>query len=150
MPRPANETDQNRQVADGLSRGRPGADGSVRVFRNNTGMGWQGRSARATRENLAELRAGLRPGDLVIRGPRPLHAGLERGGGDLIGWRSTLIQPAMVGEVVAVFASLEGKRHGEQLEPHQARWAEAVRAAGGLAGRFESLEEARAILRLPG
>jgi hypothetical protein len=133
-----------RGAQAGLSRG------PVRLYRNNVGMGWQGSSRRVGAEDLADCRAALRPGDLILRAPRPLHAGLDVGSGDLIGWKSQVVTPAMVGRTVAVFASLEAKRpRGGRIEPAQRTWRQLVTRAGGIAGVFRSTEEARAILESP-
>lgn len=60
--------------------------------------------------------------------------------GDLIGWRPRLITPDMVGDVVAVFVSIEAKAVGWRFRPNdkraaaQLRWAEMVVREGGEAG----------------
>ncbi len=65
---------------------------------------------------------------------------------DLIGWRTVLITPVMVGQRVAVFLSREVKApgwayRGTDRERAQAAWRDLVRAAGGDAefttGEFE-------------
>ena len=72
--------------------------------------------------------------------------GLAPGSADLIGWRSTVITPDMVGQRVAVFASIEVKAARGRLRPDQATWLAAVQQAGGIAGVARSPEEAAAIL----
>jgi hypothetical protein len=130
-----------RNVREQLSRG------NVRLFRNNVGMAWQGQTRRVSANDLAECRALLRPGDLIIRAPRPLHAGLDVGSGDLIGWRQQVITPDLVGSTIARFVSLEGKRsHGGRIATAQRTWRDLVAGAGGIAGVFRSVEEARGIL----
>jgi hypothetical protein len=121
--------------------------GNVRLFRNNVGMAWQGQTRRVTPNDLAECRAMLRPGDLIIRAPRPLHAGLDVGSGDLIGWRQQVITSDLVGTTVARFVSLEGKRpRGGRIATAQRTWRDLVASAGGIAGVFRSVAEARGIL----
>lgn len=121
--------------------------GPVRLFRNNVGTGWQGRISRVTPANLSECRSGLHPGDLIIRGPRPLHAGLDVGSGDLLGWRSEEIRPEHVGQRWARFLSLEAKRPGGgRMERNQRTWRELVIRSGGIAGTFRSVKEAQKIL----
>jgi len=122
--------------------------GPVRLFRNNVGTGWAGPSARVTPGNLAATRANLRPGDVVVRNSRPLHAGLATGSGDLIGWRSTLIQPHHLGETIAQFVSLELKAPRGRVSPEQRAWAETVAGHGGIAGVVRSVEEAEVMLGL--
>lgn len=102
----------------------------VRIFRNNCGMGWVGQAVRR------------RDGSVVIRNARPLHAGLFKGSGDLIGWTSHVIQPEDVGRRVAIFTSIEVKDGSGRPDEDQANWAEQVRAAGGIAGIARSEREA--------
>ena len=97
--------------------------GPVRLFRNNVGR-------------LPDPRTG-----------RLVTFGLAPGSADLIGWRSVTITPDMVGQTVAVFASVEVKSPGGRLRPDQATWLAAVQAAGGIAGIARSAEEAQQILR---
>jgi|688.fasta_scaffold05261_20 hypothetical protein len=124
--------------------------GNVRLFRNNVGMAWQGQTRRVTATDLAECRAMLRPGDLIIRAPRPLHAGLDVGSGDLIGWQRQVVTPDLVGSTIARFVSLEGKRtRGGRIATAQRTWRDLVVRSGGIAGVFRSTEEARAILEGP-
>lgn len=73
--------------------------------------------------------------------------GLIVGSGDLIGWKSVLITPEMVGTTMAQFLSIEVKRlRGGSKAEAQKTWARNVVAAGGLAGFARSTEEAEAIL----
>jgi len=60
---------------------------------------------------------------------------------DLIGWRPVVITPDMVGQTIAQFVSIETKRSewtpgqpSDKRYPAQRRWADMVRAEGGLAG----------------
>jgi hypothetical protein len=127
--------------------------GDTRLFRQNVGTGWAGggggrKATRVTPDNIHRLRAELRPGDVVVPFARPLHAGLQEGSGDLIGWESRLITPAMVGQRLAVFASVEVKAPEGRARAAQLNWAEQVRAAGGIAGFARSEAEARELFRL--
>ncbi len=133
-------------IRSALSRGK------IRLHRNNVGTGWAGgggkrRATRVTPDNIHRLRAELRPGDVVVPSARPLHAGLEEGSGDLIGWESRLITPAMVGQRLAVFASVEVKSATGRARAAQLNWAKQVRAAGGIAGFARSEAEARQLFR---
>lgn len=96
--------------------------GPVRLFRNNVGR-------------LPDPRTG-----------RLVTFGLAPGSADLIGWRTVEITPEMVGQQIAVFASLEVKSPRGRLRPDQAAWLAAVQAAGGIAGVARSAEEAQQIL----
>jgi hypothetical protein len=122
--------------------------GDVRLFRNNTGSAWAGPSTRVTPGNLATARASLRPGDVVVRAGRVLHAGLATGSGDLIGWRSQLIGPEHVGQTIAQFASVEIKAARGRVSPEQRQWAETVQQHGGIGAIVRSVEEAEEVLGL--
>lgn len=93
-----------------------------RLFRNNVGTGWTGKVTRKP------------DGSITIRNPRPLHAGLAVGSGDLIGWVPVEITPDMVGQTVAVFASVETKTLRGRVTQGQVAWAKAVARAGGRSG----------------
>ena len=78
---------------------------------------------------------------------RPVQFGLARGSADLIGWRSVVITPEMVGQRVAVFTSLEVKTTTGRLTPAQQAWLGTVHTAGGIAGVARSVRDAEEILR---
>jgi len=91
------------------------------LFRNNSGIGWVGEVVR------------LKSGDLLIKNPRPLHAGLCVGSSDLIGWRPILVGSEHLGTVVAQFVGVEVKTpKGRESKP-QATFRRVVTEAGGLA-----------------
>jgi hypothetical protein len=116
--------------------------GPVRLFRNNVGQGWVGKSERVTRP----AQVMVYPGDVVIRKARPLHAGLFEGSGDLIGWETREIRAEHVGQRWAVFVSLEAKEGTGRLSPAQRTWREQVAAAGGVAAEVRSVDDAQAAL----
>jgi len=99
-----------------------GREPSLRLFRNNTG-------------SLPDPRT-----------KRPVQFGLCKGSADLIGWKQVTITPDMVGQKVAVFASIEVKTPTGRLTPEQQTWLNAVQAAGGVAGIARSVEDAQRIL----
>ena len=68
--------------------------GQTRLFRNNTGT-------------------------LRDQHGRPVQFGLCKGSADLIGWRTITITPEMVGQQVAVFASIEVKTPTGKLRSEQ-------------------------------
>ena len=76
----------------------------------------------------------------------PVRYGLQPGSGDLIGWRTITITPEMVGQQVAVFASIEVKSATGRLRPEQRQWMEVVQNAGGIAGVARSVEDAQVLL----
>lgn len=110
------------------------SNGVTRLFRNNVGTAWQGEATQ------------LPNGDVLIRRAQRVKYGLQVGSGDLIGWRSVLITPEMVGQRAALFLSIEVKSATGAPTPEQERWALAVNLAGGRAGIVRSVEEAEAII----
>ena len=115
--------------------------GSVRLWRNNVGTGWAGQATKVTGGNRQAIAAGLRPGDVVIRQGRPLHAGLCVGSSDLIGYR--------VVDRVAQFVALEVKSANGRPTAQQLQFIDHINAVGGLAGIARSVDDAAAILQLP-
>jgi hypothetical protein len=97
--------------------------GPVRLMRNNTGV-------------------------LKDQNGRPVQFGLCKGSADLIGWRSVTVTPDMVGQRLAVFASVEVKTPAGRIRPEQQQWLDAVQAAGGIAGVARSVDDARKLLEL--
>ncbi len=110
----------------------------VIAFRQNTGMGWAGQAQKITHEKIVTLH----PGDVVIRGARPLHAGLCKGSSDLIGMKMVRITPSMVGHKLAVFVAVEVKAERGTLRTEQETFIRAVQKAGGIAGMARSEAEA--------
>lgn len=107
--------------------------GPLRLFRNNVGVGWVGKTVART------------GGTLTLKDARPLHSGLCPGSSDTIGWFSLDITPAMVGRRVAIFTSVEFKDRTQPTE-EQTRFIEAVRRSGGIAGIAHSTTEAQGII----
>lgn len=77
---------------------------------------------------------------------RPVQFGLARGSADLIGWRTVVVTPDMVGQRLAVFTSIEVKTPNGRLTPAQQAWLGAVRSAGGIAGVARSVGAALEIV----
>lgn len=75
--------------------------------------------------------------------------GLARGSADLIGWRTVVVTPDMVGKRLAVFTSIEVKTPRGRLTPEQHNWLHAVRAAGGIAGVARSVADAHHLVANP-
>ena len=115
-------------------------NGSTRLWRNNVGTGWAGQATKVTPGNLRSVAQALRPGDVVIRQGRPLHAGLCVGSSDLIGYR--------VVDRVAQFVALEVKSATGRPTAQQVQFLDHINAVGGLAGIARSVDDAAAILRL--
>ncbi len=110
-------------------------DHEIRIFRNNVGKGWQGKSSF------------LDDGSLLIQQPRRVHFGLCKGSSDLIGFRSMTITQKMVGQRVAVFSALEVKTERGKVSDEQNQFIDTVKGLGGLAGVARTLEDANWILR---
>ena len=113
--------------------------GDTRLWRNNVGTGWAGAATRVTAGNLSALAHTLRPGDVVVRNARPLHAGLCVGSSDLIGYRQ-------VGGL-AQFVALEVKSATGRPTPEQTRFLDHISSAGGCAAVVRSIDDAHAVLR---
>lgn len=95
------------------------ADAGMTLWRNNVAMTWTGKT-----ERLAD-------GSILIREPRPLHAGLCNGSSDLIGLRRMVITADQVGQEIAQFSAVEVKTKRGRLTANQARFLDFVRDAGG-------------------
>ena len=115
---------------------RLGISGKATMFRNNVGTAWIGDATK------------LKDGSVLIRNARRLHAGLCEGSSDLIGWRSLIITPEMVGERIAVFAALEVKSKTGRATAGQKNFCDRVIQAGGLAGIVKSLDDAKKALAI--
>lgn len=76
----------------------------------------------------------------------PIRMGLVPGSHDLIGWRSVVVTPDMVGTVVAIFSGIEVKNETGRLRPEQINFDRVLKEAGGLCGMARSPEDARRIL----
>lgn len=111
------ETDLQQRIRLAL-----GTHPELRIFRNQVG-------------SLPDPRTG-----------RLVQFGLARGSADLIGWRTLVITPEMVGQRIAVFTSLEIKTPAGRLAPAQRHWLHAVEGAGGIAGVARSVGDALAIV----
>lgn len=72
--------------------------------------------------------------------------GLCPGSSDLIGYKSIMVTPDMVGKRVAIFCALEGKGARYPATDAQKRYLALIRKAGGIAGIFRGVIEARHIL----
>lgn len=102
----------------------------IRLFNNPVGQAWLGKAYPGT------------TGAVVIKEAARVAFGLQKGSGDLIGWKSITVTPDMVGRKLAVFLSIETKASKGKVRPDQHNWAAQVRKAGGLAGIARSVEEA--------
>jgi hypothetical protein len=97
--------------------------GPVRLWRNNTGA-------------------------LVDQQGRFVRFGLCKGSSDLIGLRSVLVTPEMVGQRIAQFVALEIKAPQGVVSPEQQAFLRLVQQLGGVAAVCRSIQQAQAVLGL--
>lgn len=109
---------------------RLGSLPNIRIFRNNVGVGFQGR--------VIHEDAGI----ITLSGARRIRFGLHTGSGDLIGWKSTLITTDMVGKKIAQIVSIETKTKTGRPTDEQTNWRDQIISAGGIAGIVRSTDEA--------
>lgn len=102
---------------------------NVRMFRNNVGTGWIGKTSKT------------KSGALIIENARPLHSGLCVGSSDLIGWTSIEITDQMVGHKIAVFTALEIKTDTGKISKEQKNFIEMVHKFGGIASVLRSVDD---------
>jgi hypothetical protein len=112
--------------------------GTTRLWRNNVGTGWAGQATKVTSGNRQAIAQALRPGDVVIRQGRPLHAGLCVGSSDLIGYR--------VIDRVAQFVALEVKSPTGRPTAQQVQFLDHITSVGGCAGIVRSVDDAQSLL----
>lgn len=108
----------------------------VRLFRNNVGMAWAGKTV--SRDDKNRL--------LTLSNFRPFHAGLTKGSSDLIGWTTVDVTPEMVGKKVAVFTAIEAKTGKTRATESQQNFLDAVRASGGISGVARMPEDVAKII----
>jgi hypothetical protein len=108
--------DSEAQIQSEIHRAL-GSKPNIRIFRNHVG---------AVRDERGRVHS----------------FGLQKGSGDLIGWVSLEITPAMVGQTVAVFLSVEVKSATGRTRPEQETWARIVNAKGGIALVARSVADA--------
>ena len=97
--------------------------GPVRLWRNNTGA-------------------------LVDQQGRFVRFGLCKGSSDLIGLRSVVVTPEMVGQRIAQFVALEIKAPQGVVSPQQQAFLRLVQQLGGVAAVCRSIHQAQAVLGL--
>lgn len=115
------------------------------VWRNNTGMGWAGKSIALAPGETYRAKGGER----LVFAARPLKAGLCEGSADLIGFKTVTITPDMVGKKVAVFHAWEVKDGNGRLSPAQKHFLDHINCGGGFAVEIRSVAQAeQAIIRV--
>lgn len=104
----------------------------VTLFRNNVALAWVGRL----------ISRDARTGRVVLDASRPLHAGLCDGSSDLVGFKSVIITPEMVGRKIAVFVAVETKAKRGRVSGTQENFLSVVKTAGGIGIVANSEEQA--------
>lgn len=100
-----------------------------RLFRNNVGLGWVGKSVRIDRRMTVQVDAG----DVIVKHARPLHAGLCLGSSDLIGFTPIVVTESMIGQTFAVFTAAEIKDSNGRATKEQAAFLAMIHDMGGIA-----------------
>lgn len=98
----------------------------ARLFRNNTGLAWQGKVQRFPETRYIEVH----PSDIIIRNARPVHFGLCDGSSDLIGWTKD-----------GRFLAIETKKNTKATQ-EQTNFIGAVNWSGGIGMIAHSPDEA--------
>lgn len=119
------ETPIVRDIQAELSRG------DVRLWRNNRGKAWQGKISH------------LQNGSILIEHPRCIDFGLCDGAGDLIGYRSMVVTPDMVGVRVALIVTGEVKSEHGRMRAAQDAFRFLIDGAGGISFVARNVDEAR-------
>ena len=126
---------QETQVAECAIRLMAGMEAGFSPFASATGIHIINGKPAFSANLLAQA---LRPGDVVIRQGRPLHAGLCVGSSDLIGYRQV--------DGVAQFVALEVKSATGRPTAQQVQFLDHITSVGGCAGIVRSVEDARTVL----
>jgi len=111
----------------------------VRIFRNNTGKAWIGKSAVMN----SRKQIWVNPGDVIIEQGRYFVAGLCVGSSDLIGFKSVVVTQDMVGKTVAIFLAPEIKTKTGRVSEEQKNFQKMVNEHGGIA--FVATDEIEAV-----
>ena len=69
------------------------------------------------------------------------------GGSDMIGWRSVVVTPDMVGQKIAVFLAIEVKGERGRATDEQRNFIARVKADGGLSGVARCVDDAMGIIQ---
>lgn len=107
---------------------------NLRIFRNNVGTGWVGKSIR-------------NKNNVIVENARPLHAGLCEGSSDLIGWTTLTVTPEMVGKKIAIFTALEIKNEKGYPTKNQLNFINVVNNMGGIGAIVRNENEAKQAIK---
>lgn len=104
-----------------------------RIFRNNTAMGWSGKSYQEGNKR-------------IVIDPFPIHAGLCTGSSDTIGITTVTVTPEMIGRKIGVFTAIEAKTKTGRTSKEQEQFIAMIQRFGGIAGVARSESEALEII----
>jgi len=104
-----------------------GSNPKIRIFRNNSGSAWIGKSKMFNQPTTVKVQAG----DVLVQQARFFEAGLCPGSSDLIGLEAVTITSEMVGKTVAVFLAVEVKLPKGKVQDNQINFLEMVNKLGG-------------------
>lgn len=116
-------------------------DPMVRLFRNNVGEGWVGKLVSKTQDEK-----GFR---IILQHARHIDFGLGTGTSDLIGGKSIIVTPEMVGSRAFLFTAAEIKNMRAPVTDTQNMFIHVVNSLGGLAGVVRSEDDLREVLTYP-
>lgn len=102
---------------------------SIRLFRNNIGNAWIGKSVKFTQRQTVVVN----PGDVLVQQGRFFNAGLCVGSSDLIGLKSIVVTPDMIGKKIAIFTAIEAKTKTGKPSTEQVNFINMVNSLGGIA-----------------
>lgn len=114
----------------------------VRIFRNNVGTAYIGRSKQFTKAQTVNVQAG----DVLIQSGRIFKGGLCVGSSDLIGLKSVTVTPEMIGQKVAIFMAVEAKTKTGRASAEQIAFVNMVNNLGGVGMIVKSEDEAMEFL----
>jgi len=115
---------------------------TMRLFRNNVGTAYIGQATTFRTSGIVNVDAG----DVLVKQGRIFHAGLVKGSSDIIGIKSVIITPEMVGKPVAVFTAIEGKTKSGRATVEQIAFINMVNGMGGIAFIARNEEEAELLM----
>lgn len=104
-----------------------GSNPNIRIFRNNSGSAWIGKSKMFNQPTTVNVKAG----DVLVQQARFFEAGLCPGSSDLIGLKAVKITPEMIGTELAVFVAIEVKLPNGKVQDNQINFLEMVKKLGG-------------------
>ena len=98
-----------------------GIRSGLRLFNNPVGEAWMGKTVSQAN------------GQIVLRYPRRVKFGLVPGSSDLIGFRTVVVTPDMVGKPIAQFVAIETKGPAGRATKDQKNFLRVVDESGGIA-----------------